>query len=233
MIELNKQYSTKALAQELNISYNQLRKVRDKYEEHLKRFYEYKIIHKGNNGVYYIFTEEKGSYLSLRNYTKLQKNNTITTHIKSTIHFDPRQTGSNIARIIMVDGEIQALDLQLSTLKVYVREQLKGLVENGFYVKEDYKWCYLDKLRNKYVLMTEKEINNLRSYFKTRDSIDQEADIWAKQKEGELTKQEAYEQVGEIRYHSFLEGLKVYQNDTGIWPMKVPVYVRNAFVGED
>ena len=80
--------------------------------------------------------------------------------------------------------------------------------------------------------MTEKEINNLRSYFKTRDSIDQEADIWAKQKEGELSKQEAYEQVGEIRYHSFLEGLKAYQNDTGIWPMKVPVYVRNVLIGD-
>lgn len=233
MIELNKQYSTKTLAQELNISYNQLRKVRGKYEEHLRRFYEFKIIYKGNNSIYYVFTEEKGAYLPLREYTKLQKNNTIASHIKSTIHFDPRQTGSNIARIIMVDGEIQALDLQLSTLKVYVREQLKELVNIGYYVKDDYKWCYLDKLRNKYVLMNKKEIENLRTYFKTRDSIDQEADIWAKQKEGELTKQEAYEQVGEIRYHSFLEGLKAYQNDTGIWPMKVPVYVRNAFVGED
>lgn len=229
MIELNKKYSTKALAQELNISYNQLRKVRDRYEEHLKRFYEFKIIHKGNNGVYYIFTEEKGTYLSLKEYTKLQKNNTIASHIKSTIHFDPRQTGSNIARIIMVDGEIQALDLQLSTLKVYVREQLKDLVNIGYYVKDDYRWCYLDKLRNKYVLMTKKEIDELKSYFETQNSIDQEADIWAKQKEGEYTQQEAYEKVGQIRYHSFLEGLKAYQNDTGIWPMKVPVYVRSAW----
>lgn len=229
MIELNKKYSTKALAQELNISYNQLRKVRDRYEEHLKRFYEFKIIHKGNNGVYYIFTEEKGTYLSLKEYTKLQKNNTIASHIKSTIHFDPRQTGSNIARIIMVDGKIQALDLQLSTLKVYVREQLKDLVNIGYYVKDDYRWCYLDKLRNKYVLMTKKEIDELKSYFETQNSIDQEADIWAKQKEGEYTQQEAYEKVGQIRYHSFLEGLKAYQNDTGIWPMKVPVYVRSAW----
>lgn len=129
----------------------------------------------------------------------------------------------------MVDGEIQALDLQLSTLKVYVREQLKNLVNIGYYVKDDYRWCYLDKLRNKYVLMTKKEIDELKSYFETQNSIDQEADIWAKQKEGEYTQQEAYEKVGQIRYHSFLEGLKAYQNDTGIWPMKVPVYVRSAW----
>ena len=232
MIELNKTYSTKQLAAVLEISYDRLRHNKEEYEKHLSRFYIYSISHKGT-GTYYTFTEERDKYIPYREYKKFQKNRTITSHIKSTIHFDPRQTGSNIARIIMVDGEIQALDLQLSTLKVYVREQLKELIEKGYYIKDDYKWCYLDRIKNKYVLMTDSEIKNLYSYFKTRESIEEESIIWAKVNEGELDADAAYEKVGKMRYAFFLEGLKAYQIDTNKWPMKVPVYKRNALVIED
>lgn len=81
--------------------------------------------------------------------------------------------------------------------------------------------------------MTDNEIKNLYSYFKTRESIEEEAVIWAKVNEGELDADTAYETVGKMRYAFFLEGLKAYQIDTNKWPMKVPVYKRNILTVED
>lgn len=158
----------------------------------------------------------------------MQKNEALVSHIKATIHHDNRQTGSNIARIIIVDGEVQALNIKLSTLEIYVRDQLKILLEQGYYIKTDYQWCYLDRQSNKYILMDKAEVSKLREYFKTRDDEEEEENIWAQVKDGSMNFQEASAKAGELRYSAFVNGLKAYQEETGRWPMKVPVYERNA-----
>lgn len=228
MIELNKKYSTKQLAIALEISYQHLRQNRKVYEEHLQKFYLMLIQNKGNT-IYYVFEKELYPYVSYKEYKAMQKSSILQKHIKDTIHYDKRQTGSNIARIIIVDGEIQALNYKLSTLTIYVRDELRNLVESGYYQRGDYRWCYLDKDKNQYVLMSDEDVKRLREYFHTRESDEEEENILSAKEQGSISALEANEALNDLRQDAFIRGRKDFQEETGYWPIKVPVYERCAF----
>lgn len=231
MIELNKKYTTKELAKECDVSYGQFRNRRADYEEHLQKFYDMLIEHKGS-GIYYIFNKELYPYVSYREYKSMQKNKVLQKHIKDTIHYDNRQTGSNIARIIVINGEIQALNWQLSTLTVYVRDELKELVQKGYYQRNDYRWCYLDKEKNQYVLMSNDEVERLRSYFRTRETDETEENILSAQEQGSISQEEANNRIANLRRSAFMQGRTDFQTETGYWPIKVPVYERCAWANQ-
>lgn len=232
MIELNKKYSTKELAQAIGVSYGQFRNIREKYESHLALFYDFTINTKGN-GTSYIFNQQLDNYIPYKEYSNAKRSKLLQKKIKQTISNDTRQTGSNIARIIKVDNEIQALDLQLSTLTNYTRVQLKELVDNGYYVRDDYRWCYLDKRVNKYILMSDEEVSELRSYFKNSTNLAKEEEVHSLMQQRIISSNDAISEIGKLRIDSFNNGIKQYQLEHGVWPMKVPVYVRNVLVGED
>lgn len=231
MIELNKQYSTKALAQEIEVSYGRFRNARDKFEQHLSLFYDYQIEHKGNS-TYYTFLEQYDTFIPYKDYSNAKRSKLLQKKIKETISKDARQTGSNIARIIKVDDEIIPLSLQESTLTNYTRAQLKELVDNGYYVREDYKWCYLDKVRNKYILMNDEEVQELRSYFSNDTNLAKEEEVHSLMSQKVISSNDAINEIGKLRIDSFNNGIKQYQLEHGVWPMKVPVYVRNILIKE-
>lgn len=228
MIELERKYSSKELAQELGISYGTLRNKRSIQEQHLKYFYDYEVISKGNS-ISYIFHEQYGDFIPYREYSNLKRKKLFQDKIKETIEFDNRQTGSNIARIISVEGEIQALDLQLSTLTNYTRVNLKELVEQGYYIKTDYRWCYLDPSKNAYVLMSDEEVKKLREMFNFEMGIDEAENLLSDLKESGITKQEVYMHIGAEKNRRFLSGLNEYYLVYGVRPIKVPVYERCVF----
>lgn len=229
MIEMNKKYSSSQLAEALGISYGSFRNNRKTYEEHLQKFYLMNIIHKGNSTCY-IFEKELYSYISYKEYKAMQKSQILQKHIKDTIHYDKRQTGSNIARIIIIDGEIQALNWKLSTLTIYVRDELRDLVKSGYYRRGDYQWCYLDKEKNQYVLMSDEDVKRLRNYFHTRESDEEEENILSAQEQGSITALEADKALTILRKDAFINGRKDFQAEVGYWPIKVPVYERCAWV---
>lgn len=222
-------YSTKELAQTINISYDRLRHARDTYEEYLKLFYDYSIIRKGNT-ISYLFKEQYEDFIPYIEYSNAKRSKLLQKKIKETIKQDSRQTGSNIARIIIVDGEIEALNLQLSTLTNYTRVQLRKLVESGYYFRTDYQWCYLDKDKNQYILMTETQIKELRSFFDESRDIEKEEQYMADFKEHLLTTDQITEILGKLKIKSFNAGIKKYQEKYNAWPIKVPVYERCAWV---
>lgn len=228
MIELEKRYSSKELAQEIGISYDRLRHSRKKQEDYLKLFYNYEIINKGSS-IYYIFHEQYGDFIPYKEYSNLKRKKLFQDKIKATIDIDNRQTGSNIARIISVDGEIQALDLKLSTLTCYTRINLKELVEQGYYVKTDYRWCYLNPNKDAYVLMSDEEVKTLRKMFNFKENATNEENILTDLKEGNITKDEAYTKIGEEMNRRFVGGLQQYYVEYGVRPIKVPVYERKAW----
>lgn len=228
MIELERKYSTKELAKELGISYDRLRHNRANQEQHLKYFYDYEIMTKGNS-IYYIFHEQYGDFIPYKEYSNLKRKKLFQDKIKETIEIDNRQTGSNIARIISVEGEIQALDLKLSTLTCYTRVNLKELVEQGYYIKTDYRWCYLDPNKNAYVLMSDEEVKKLRGLFNFDMGIDEVENLLSDLKESGITKQEVYMRIGAEKNRRFLSGLNEYYLAYGVRPIKVPVYERCAF----
>lgn len=224
---LNQNYSTKQLATVLSISYDHFRKYRKEYEEHLSKFYIYEIIKKGNT-TYYNFINELYEYVSYKEYKAMQKSKILQKHIKQTIEQDKRQTGANIARIIIVDGEIQALDWKLSTLTVYVRDELHDMIQDGYYTLMDYQWCYLNRDLNQYILMPEEDVKILRTYFQTKELLEAEENILSAAEQGSISKEACNSSIVELRKDNFVQGRKKFQNDRGYWPMKVPVYERNA-----
>lgn len=225
MIELNQRYSTKALAEVLGISYGAFRNKKQEYEEHLAKFYIYTKIFKGNT-VYYTFEKEMYPFVPYREYKAMQKSSIIQKSTKRAIEQNNRQTGSNVARIIVVDEEIQVLGLKLSTLTVYVRDELKALVDEGYYVRDDYRWCYLDKAKNEYVLMSDEEVSILRGYFNLDDTREQEENILSAEEQGSIKHEDAATAITVLRKANFIKGRQLFQQETGFWPIKVPVYVR-------
>ena len=78
--------------------------------------------------------------------------------------------------------------------------------------------------------MDKKEIEDLKKCFTNKELTEQETEIWSKYSEKEITYEDAISQVGQIRYGNFINGLKAYQEQTGHWAMKVPVYTVNVFM---
>lgn len=229
MIILNKIYSSQELAPELNMAYYTFRKNRAREEAHLHLFYDYDIIKQGNS-INYIFREQFADFIPYREYQKVNKNALFKKNIMKTIEKDPRQTGSNIARIIIVDEEIQVLNLKLSTVTVYTRAALKDLVNQGVYIKEDYRWCYLNNATNCYVLMSDEQVKILRELFHQEDmqTTEIQENTMIERKEGNLTREEANNIIGDAKYTGFLKGLEVFSSRYGFRPIKVPVYVKSA-----
>lgn len=113
-------------------------------------------------------------------------------------------------------------------MQVYVREDLKRLIKEGYYVKSDYRWCYLDKKNNVYVEMSDEEVKKLRSYFSTKETNEQEEDLLAQLEEGDITTEEYNEILGKMHITNFVQGRQDYKAETGNWPLKVPIYEVNG-----
>ena len=227
MIELNKKYSSKELAEAIGISDKTLRNNRKNYENHLSLFYDYDTVVQGR-GIYYTFLEQYSPYIPYKEFSKNKRNTLFQEKIKATIIQDNRQTGSNIARIICIEDDIQVLDLQLSTITAYTRSNLKELLNQGYYELEDYRWCYLDKEANKYVVMLDSQIKELRSYFSDYHNLNKEEqeDIYSQIQQGLISKQEGQARLGENVCNGFTYGIKMFEANYNMHPIKVPVYVR-------
>lgn len=233
-MELNHPYTMKEVAEFNGVSYATYRNKREQYEEHMKLFFEY-IIEKKGRSYYYTFLEQKDDFILYKDFYSSTRSKVIRTEIKKVITKDPRQRGSNIARIIIINGETQTLGLADSTITKHTYIELKRLVSQGYYVKDDYRWCILNHATNVYELMSEAQVEELRSYFRINHdaNLDNEENILFEQKEGNISKEEAYKQLGELRMSAMIDGMKKFQAKYNAWPIKVPVYIRNALVEEE
>lgn len=234
MIELNKKYSSKELAEAIGISDKTLRNNRKNYENHLSLFYDYDIVVQGR-GIYYTFLEQYSPYIPYKEFSKNKRNVLFQEKIKATIIQDNRQTGSNIARIICIEDDVQVLDLKLSTITAYTRSNLKELLNQGYYELEDYRWCYLDKEANKYVVMLDSQVKELRSYFSDYHTLSKEEqeDIYSQIGQGLISKQEGQARLGENVCNGFTYGIKMFEAKYNMHPIKVPVYVRAVKFNDD
>lgn len=230
-MELNRQYTMKEVAEFNGVSYGVYRKRKQIYEDHMKLFFDYDVEKKGRS-YYYTFIKQKEEFVLYRDFHSQTRTKVIRNQIKETIDQDPRQTGSNIARIIIVDGEVQALGLTLPTLARYTQVELKKMLEKKYYVKEDYRWCILNRSTNTYELLPQDMVKELRGYFRVEQdaNLENEENIFAQQQDGSLTEEEVVLKLSNLRLDAMLNGLKRFQDKYNAWPMKVPVYVRNALV---
>ena len=228
MFELDKEYSTKQLAAEMQITYQSFRNNKQKYEQYLSKFFEFTTKTKGRgNGTYYTLTHQYTEFIPYKDYNSTSREKTIKTAIVKTINTNNVQTGSNIARIIKNDEEIILLKLADNSLVNYVRANLKDFIDDGFYTKIDSVWCYLDELANEYILLNEKEIKELRDYLNAPSPKEEE--IYSQFNNKDISREETIKQLGELRLNRFVEACKLFQSrHDGHFPMKVAVYSQNA-----
>ena len=233
LFELNKEYSSKEVAKKIGIGNSTFQAKRDLYNNHLSLFFRYTTIRKGRgNGLYYIFTHQYSTFIPYKQYNSDIRRKAFQKAIVQTIEKDKRQTGSNIGRILISNEEIIPYNLGLSTITGYVRATLKELIADGYYTLMDPQWCYLDKSRTKYILLTEAEVKELRSYFEGYYYEDQDTaeQAFSDYKEKKITKDEVCAILGEIRLNSFAEGCKKFSKKYQVsWPIKVSAYERCAF----
>lgn len=224
-------YTTKQIASMIGVSYDYFKRNRSKFEDYLKWFYDFRIV-TDNKSINYELLEERAELIPYKVFKKQSKNKAIFQSVVEVLKQDNRQTGSNIARIISQENEIIPLQLQLSTLTIYSRKNLKRLVQEHYYEKTNYTWCVLNKRKNAYEPLTESQITELRSYFHCNDENIEI--IWAEYQEGGLTLEEAKVKAGDLTLKGIVLGLQRYSviHNTGR-PIYVPVYERCAWVTDE
>lgn len=99
--------------------------------------------------ILYIFHKQYEEYISLKEYSKFLRNKVLNKKILKVIDRDNLQTGSNIARIIFCDREIEGLNLKFKTLRVYTRANLNQMVKDNVLYISKRIWCGLDRENNK------------------------------------------------------------------------------------
>lgn len=232
MFELDKMYSTKELAKEMGISYESLRTHREKYEKYLSLFFEFETKRGGRgNGVHYILTFQSDEYIPYKEYYNEKKKNAFKRAIVETIEKDNRQSGSNIGSIISEHTDIEVYDLSLDTVIVYTRTNLKELEEDGFYTKVDPRWCRRDKYTNKYYLLSDEQVAELRELFKIcyKEMAEVDDHIWSQYKEKRISRKKASELLGELKLNSYAAGCAKFADKYGYYPSLISAYKRNAF----
>lgn len=232
MFELDKIYSTKELAKEMEIGYQTFRNNREKFEKYLSLFFEFEIKRGGRgNGVHYILTFQSNEYIPYKEYYNEKKKNAFKRAIVETIEKDNRQSGTNIGAIISEYKDIEVYDLSLDTTIVYTRANLKELIEDGFYIKADPRWCRRDKDINKYFLLSDEQVAELREYFKVayKETEDIDDDIWSQYKEKRISRKKAAELLGDLKLNSYAKGCSRFSDKYGYYPSLISAYERNAF----
>lgn len=222
MLQLKKKYSVREMVKDLkDFSYNSFYKHKEEYERHLERFWFYKKETSPKGRTYYTFTEQKDDYIPYRKYKKIVKNNVIKRKTLKVLKEDSRQTFANIERIIRKEKEIMILNYKKSTLIKYIGFNIKDLIKDGYVFKGSYQWCGLNKLTNKYFLLNEEHIKELRSYLHTTEEEDNLYQSW---KDGEIAKEEYAEKVIEYRDNTYKYAINKYYEIYGYAPILVPSY---------
>lgn len=230
MIELNKKYNTKELAEALNMSYGTIRNKREEYEKHLSRFYFY-VKKETKKTIYYIFTEQKYDYVPYKDFQKIMKKKDLINEVDRILQKEPRNTGSCVARIIK-DFSEKEINYTLNTLTIYAREVMNTFLKNNFYTRGDFQWC--ESLKYSYRILEENEIQCLKKcFYEDENTEEEEEKIQTQIDNKEISIEEGERKLGKYRRTSYLQSLQKFKDKYGFWPIKVPVYIKNAWAPKE
>lgn len=236
MLEENKQYTVKELAQALGVSYDNFRKQKDKFISNLGRYYDYSVDRTTKGDIYTIIRKRAEYQAPMKN--KERENirydvfaNVITDVIKN----NPIQTATSVASIIKDNERVKEYGLTTRSLEEYTRRFMKQLfgteiIEGGTRGRISHK-VKCKKEGNTYVPMTEWERS---SYMALKDiaeaSINENIEIMEKlYNEGKISEQGKNEVIQNHRARAWNQ---MYKDFLEIWeyiPMSIPFYELYAF----
>lgn len=141
------------------------------------------------------------------------------------------QTGNSLSRGMQNNPEIQALKLKPSTLTKYVRKNLKKLIEKGYYYIKERKWCQINNYVDEdepYWELTSEQVDDLKDRFTQNLKVtEEEIDILSDYDNDMIEKEEAGQKYINIKYNSYKTVMNEFKRKYGIYPIKVPVIIKN------
>lgn len=161
-IQLNKPYNTKELAKAIGTSYSNFSNNKERFLNHLSKFYEFTISKGKWNSIVYTFTKEKQQYSSYKETKRKEKEEKIEKLIIKIIDKNDLQTNTSITDELMDFEEIQELNLSYSTIYSYVSKIVKKMLKNVEIIKEKEYVVYSN---GKYTILNEKQRKDLNSIF--------------------------------------------------------------------
>lgn len=241
-LEINKRYSTTELAQAMEISLTTFRHKKNEYLRSLSAAYEYEVEYEGP-ATYYIITEKIGEYEKpIRKNQREKTDKVIKKFINEVIEEDPMQTAANINRRAWEcadtnPSEVVLLGLKNSTTGEYIRLNLREMYgtqvnEGGTDgIIEKKVWCRLEPKYNAYIEMTPEMVQKYFDCFNEIKKGQKENDvtIFADYKSGLITRDEMRDKLEMHTENVFKEGNNLFYSRYGYYPIRVPVYLKNAW----
>lgn len=217
MIELNKEYSTLELREVLNIKKSSWDRHREEILDYMKSFFNYKQSYIGNKVIYVIF-EQYQDWVPYKKRDVEKQKAYYTEKTDQIISIQPRNTGSNIARIIDKNN-MNIYNHKESTIGNYVRPILNL---RYYAAKESRTWCEYDKETLTYIPLDKEQLEYLYSYFKVDDKAI--FDIVADYRAGTITQEELGFEIEMLNRCPYDYAVNKFMDKYGFRPIKVPLW---------
>lgn len=222
MIELNKKYSGKQLAELLfNVSPGTFRNDKESYLNYMSEFFEWH-----QEGTRYIFTRIIKEYIPKAKGRKSTKEQTSTDYkhaISELIKEEPWNTGAGIARDITINNNYMASTYHHKVRTAYNYTQ--PIMKTDYDIV-DRRWrAYIG---GEYVDMEDNELiewkNLMNACFGNRKDISLEQDLAVMHDNGDITDQEYQEALAKINDNKYQAALDMWKHKYGYKPIKVNKY---------
>ena len=232
-------YSTKEMQEFFGVSKDQWKRNKNKLLENFGYYYTYKVEYEGKK-INYKVIEQLGNYQPPEKKSA-KRDKTYENGIIRVIEEDNIQTAANVARRLgKEDAAVQSFNYSSGTIYEYTRTRMRNMF--GIRVNEggstgmitEKVWCRLDKDNDCYIPMSDEAVQKFYEIYSMSQEIrkEYEMEVFSDYTNGLITKEEAFEAIGERAIEAFKGAREKFKQDFGYYPIKVPVYEISAFKGE-
>ena len=216
--ELEKPYSTKEVAEMMNVSYVTFRNNRSKYEEKLSKGYEWELVKRR-----YIFHKKIGN-IYLKKSEELY-NEIYLPRVITAIEKQEWNTASGVTNMIWTEEVMNQVQHLMSRAYDYVREVLG----NEFDITEKkYAACMGTGQYPRF--MTEEEVKewNKIKFTKSKETGEKLIELTEQWASGMIKTAEYNQQVKNLASGSFIEALGKWIETYGYIPVRINHYERKS-----
>lgn len=211
------EYSTSELKKALSISKNMWEKYKDDILEYMKSFFDYEIYSKGSK-VCYLLKEQYQEWIPYKRKDIEKQKAYYTEKTDQIISIQPRNTGSNIARIIDKNN-LNIYNHKEGTIGNYIRPILKSKYIS---CKENRVWCEFNDETLVYTPLSQEQLDYLYSYFKVNDKA--VFDLIADYRAGTINEEEMGFEISMMHNCPYDYAVNKFIDKYGFRPIRVPLW---------
>ena len=225
MIEL-KEYSTEELKKILNLPTRAWKENKEEVLEYISYYFDYDVVKRGRK-ICYNLKEQTQSWIPYKKKNVEEQRRYYLEKTVNIIEIQPRNTGSNIARIIN-RNKLNKFNHKEGTISNYVRPILR---KNYYSNEEDRTWCEFDEEFLIYKPLTKAQKDYLYEHFNPnqKEILDKVADYESKT----ITKEEVCDAIVESTKVPYKAAIKKFKEKYGFIPIRVPLWKAKAEFWEE